>query len=173
MSSKRKAQEQAPDTEKTKKTASSLPAEEKAPKTLNFDDDEAPAHPKWGSDPDALNGRSNAWEVKLVNTTNPATSEKTDNVCVLYRLPYNLQWKKPQIQEAVQKVAFGGNVSPVNTKHSNHEQPARLRATHERSRVPPSADDPPAQRPARHGQVPKGSASHPRSPARERGINAG
>ena len=91
MSSKRKAQEQAPDTEKTKKTASSLPAEEKAPKTLNFDDDEAPAHPKWGSDPDALNGKSSAWEVKLVNTTNPATSEKTDNVCVLYRLPYNLQ----------------------------------------------------------------------------------
>ena len=113
MSSKRKAQEQAPDTEKTKKTASSLPAEEKAPKTLNFDDDEAPAHPKWGSDPDALNGKSSAWEVKLVNTTNPATSEKTDNVCVLYRLPYNLQWKKPQIQEAVQKVAFGGNVSPL------------------------------------------------------------
>ena len=173
MSSKRKAPEQAPDTEKTNKTASSPPAEEKVLKTLNFDDDEAPAHTKWGSDPDALNGKSSAWEVKLVNTTNPATSEKTENVCVLYRVPYNLQWKKPQIQEAVQKVAFGGNVSPVNTKPSNHEQPARLRATHERSLVPPSADDPPAQRPARHCQVPKGSACHPRSPARSPGINAG
>ena len=150
MSSKRKAPPDAPDTEVTKKTASSPTAEEKAPKTLNFDDDEAPAHPKWGSDPDALNGRSNAWEVKLVNTTNPATSEKTDNVCVLYRVPYNLQSKKHQIQEEVQKVAFGGNVSPVNTKPLNHEQPARLRATHERSPAPPSADDPPAQRPARH-----------------------
>ena len=115
MSSKRKAPEQAPATEKTTKTASSQPAEEKEPKTLNFDDDEVTVYTKWGSDPDALNGKSSDWEVKLVNTTNPATSVKTENVCVLYRVPYNLQWKKPQIQEAVQKVAYGGNVSPVST----------------------------------------------------------
>ena len=57
MSSKRKVPPDAPDTEVTKKTASSPTAEEKAPKTLNFDDDEAPAHPRGGSDPDALNGR--------------------------------------------------------------------------------------------------------------------
>ena len=82
MSSKRKAPAQAPDTEKTTKTASSQPAEEKEPKTLNFDDDEVTVYTKWGSDPDALNGKSSDWEVKLVNTMNPATSVKTENVCV-------------------------------------------------------------------------------------------
>ena len=74
------------------------------------------AHLKWGSDPDALNGKSSDWEVKLVNTTNPATMEKTENVCVLYRVLYNLQWKKPQIQQDVQKIAFGGTVGGLSHK---------------------------------------------------------
>ena len=125
MSSKRKAPPEAPDTdtELAKKTASSPTAEDKAPKTLNFDDDQPPAHLKWGSDPDALNGKSSDWEVKLVNTTNPATMEKTENVCVLYRVPYNLQWKKPQIQQDVQKIAFGGTVSQVSDKHRTTNRP--------------------------------------------------
>ena len=46
MSSKRKAPPEAPDTELAKKTASSPTAEDKAPKTLNFDDDQPPAHLK-------------------------------------------------------------------------------------------------------------------------------
>ena len=95
MSSKRKAQEQAPDTEKTKKTASSLPAEEKAPKTLNFDDDEAPAHPKWGSDPDALNGKSSAWEVKPCEHDQPG-DEREDRQR-LRSLPPAVQ---PPVEEA-------------------------------------------------------------------------
>ena len=97
--SKRKAPE-APDTDIAKKNASPAAAEKtETRKELNFviDEDEAPAPPKWGSDPDALNGRSSDWEVKLVNTTNPATWEKTDNVCVLYRVPYALG---PQLEEA-------------------------------------------------------------------------
>ena len=83
--------------------------------------------------------------------------EKTENVCVLYRVPYNLQWKKPQIQQDVQKIAFGGTVSQVSDKHRTTNRPP---VRHSRAFAGPSpcADDPDPERSARQGQIPQSSA---------------
>ena len=85
------------------------------PTLLNFDDDTATVAPKFGSDPEALNGDKNELEVKLTNTKNPQTGELSKNVCVLYRVPWRLKSKKDEIQDSLQRLAFGGTVSKVSS----------------------------------------------------------
>ena len=96
-------------------TASRTEAAPSAPDPLaiNFDADAPPEAPKWGSDPDALKGKSSEFMVSLINTKNPATGQTSSNCQVLYCLPFAMNAKQDEITAAVTKVAFGGSCSAV------------------------------------------------------------
>ena len=85
------------------------------PAALFFEDDKPPDAPKWGSDPDALNDRPwNAWQLKLLNTFNPSTEQKSTNCRLLYRVPRNMSLGEKEIlRKELCKAAFGGKVTQV------------------------------------------------------------
>ena len=96
-------------------TASRTEAAPSAPDPLAiyFDADAPPEAPKWGSDPDALKGKSSEFLVSLINTKNPTTGQTSSNCQVLYCLPFAMNAKQDEITAAVNKVAFGGSCSAV------------------------------------------------------------